>query len=239
MKDFFTPQHTVKFLRQCEQEGINTHQFSTATKAMEVYRTLRQQGSKLQLIGLHSKRDDVGQIVQAARPIAMAHHGGVTDRLFREGREAEVHDFVKAVHDQGVLAGVSAHNPECIQRIADAGWEVDFFMTCLYYITRPKNPDAAAESRPALDGPDVGYIFYQDDPRDMCNVIRQVSQPCLAFKILGAGRRCTNQATVRDAFRFALEHIKPSDGVIVGMYTRHFDQVRANAQYTRQLAGLA
>ena len=30
-----------------------------------------------------------------------------------------MHDYVKAVHDQGVLAGVSAHNPDNIKRIAE------------------------------------------------------------------------------------------------------------------------
>jgi hypothetical protein len=87
-----------------------------------------------------------------------------------------------------------------------------------------------------LEGPDVGYRFYATDPQVMCKVIRQVKQPCLAFKILGAGRRCANQPMVRKAFQFAFRHIKPTDGVIVGMYPRHFNQVGANTQYTRQLS---
>ena len=239
MKSYFTPPRTVDFLKQCEREGINTHQFSTATKATEIYRSLRQQGSKLQLIGLHSKRDDIGQIVDAVHPIALVHHGGATDKLFREGREAEVHDFVKTAHDRGVMAGVSAHNPDCIKRIADEGWEVDFFMTCFYYLTRPEPPDTSGPSSPVLEGPRGHYTFYQNDPRAMCDVIGQVKQPCLAFKILGAGRRCDSQKMVYNAFQFAFTHIKSSDAVIVGMYPRRFDQVRANAQYTRRLGVLA
>ena len=86
-----------------------------------------------------------------------------------------------------------------------------------------------------LPGPDVGYTFYRTDPGAMCEVIRQVEQPCLAFKILGAGRRCANQEDVREAFQFAFENIKPGDAVIVGMYPRRFDQAGANARYTRQL----
>jgi len=235
MREYFTSRRTLEFLRQCERAGINTHQFSTASKATEVYRTLREQGSKLQLIGLHAKREDIKGIIESVGPIGMAHHGGVTDRLFREGRNGEVRDFTKAVHDQGLLAGVSAHNPDCIRRIADEGWEVDFFMTCFYYITRKEPPSGPAESLPVLAGPDVGYTFYKTDPRTMCKVIRQVEQPCLAFKILGAGRRCASQEVVREAFRFAFENIKPSDAVIVGMYPRRFDQVGANTEYTQQV----
>lgn len=235
MKAYFTPRHTLDFLRQCERAGINTHQFSGSSHAIDVYRTLRDQGSRLHLIGLYSKRADVKPVVRSLAPIGLVHHGGVTDKLFRQGRSGEVHDFVKAVHDQGVLAGVSAHNPDCIQRIADEGWDVDFFMTCFHYLTREKTASPPADAGPILEGPDVSYRFYANDRGVMCKVVRQVKQPCLAFKILGAGRRCANQQMVREAFQFALEHIKPTDGVIVGMYPRHFNQVDANSQYTRQL----
>jgi len=234
MRSYFTPQQRLAFLQQCEREGINTHQFSQASKAPDVYRRLREQGSKLQLICLNKKREDIKSLNEATRPIAMVHHGGVTDALFREGRSGVVHDFVKAVHDAGLLAGVSAHNPDCIKRIVDEGWPVDFFMTCFHYLSRVKPPEGVTAAS-VLEGPAVEPTFYKDDPAAMCEVIRQVKQPCLAFKILGAGRRCANQKTVREAFQFAFTHIKPSDAVIVGMYPRHFDQVRANAEYTRQV----
>ncbi len=217
MKAYFTAERTLAFLQECERAGINAHQFSAAAGTTEVLRTLREQGANLQLIALYSKREDIAPVAKTVAPIAMAHHGGVTDRLFAQGQSAQVHDFVKAVHDQGLLAGVSTHNPDCVQRIADEGWKVDFFMTCFYYITRPKTAVAPDEARPVLAGPDVGYTFYADDPARMCKVIRQVDQPCLAFKILGAGRRCENQEMVRAAFEFAFAHIKPGDAVIVGM----------------------
>ena len=69
----------------------------------------------------------------------------------------------------------------------------------------------------------------------MTQVVRQVKQPCLGFKILGAGRLCSNQQTVRAAFKFAFENLKPTDGVIVGMFPWSFDEVSANAQFTSEL----
>jgi hypothetical protein len=48
---------------------------------------------------------------------------------------------------------------------------------------------------------------------------------------------CASQDQVKEAFRFAFQHIKPTDGVIVGMYPRFFDEIRANAQYARELGG--
>jgi len=70
----------------------------------------------------------------------------------------------------------------------------------------------------------------------MTKVARQVDQPCLGFKILAAGRMCNRQQKVEAAFRFAFENLKPTDGVIVGMYPRYHDQISENAEYTRKFA---
>jgi len=226
MKEYFTTERTVQFLLDCERAGITAHQYSSASNTAEILRTVRQRGSKMQFLCLDAGRNGIKAMVEAVQPIAMVHHGGVTDRLFSEGKSGEVHDYVKAAHDQGVLAGVSAHNPECIKRIADEGWEVDFFMTCFHFLTRKHGPPL-----PTLE---IGYPFYADDPRIMTDVVRQVKQPCLGFKILAAGRKCASEPSVKEAFRFAFQHIKPTDGVIVGMYPRFFDEIHANAQYTRE-----
>jgi len=230
MKQYFTPERTVEFLQNCERAGITTHQFADPEKALLYLRPLRERGSQMTFICLHSQREKIKDAVAQAQPIALAHHGGATDRLFAEGRAGEVHDYVKAAHDAGVLAGVSAHNPDCIKRVADEGWEADFFMCCFYFLTR-KTFQKDAEI-PMLD---FGLPFFRDDPKVMTQVIRQVKQPCLGFKILGAGRLCSSQQTVRAAFKFAFENIKPTDGVIVGMFPWYFDEVSANAQYTREL----
>lgn len=233
MKEYFTPERTVAFLRQCEEAGINIHQFSTPHLAEAYIRPLREQGSKMKFICLHSQRDKIDEAVELAAPIAMVHHGGATDRLFKEGQVQRVHDYCKAVHDHGMLAGVSAHNPDCIKRVADEDWEVDLFMNCFYFITRKTvYPDFDV---PTLD---TSYPFFKDDPKVMTEVIRQVKQPCLGFKILGAGRLCSSQETVRAAFKFAFENIKPIDGVIVGMFPWYFDEVGANTEYTRQLGAV-
>ena len=134
-----------------------------------------------------------------------------------------------------VLAGVSAHNPDCIKKVADEGWDVDLFMTWFYYLTR--TPEELEEMPPVVTL-QIGYPFFASDPMAMTQVIRQLDQPCLGFKILAAGRMCGRNHKVEAAFRFAVKHIKPTDGVIVGMYPRHTDQIRQNAQYTRQFGNL-
>jgi hypothetical protein len=238
MVDYYTTDRAAEMLLACERAGINTHQFSTSgiAKAEAILNKVREQGSKMQFICLGSKLEEVPSIVERTHPFAIVHHGGATDRLFDEGKSQRVHDYVKATHDQGLLAGVSAHNPDNIRTIADGGWEVDFFMTCFYFVSR-KPLVKPGEQPPPSETLDISYTFYRNDPVVMTAVVRQVKQPCLGFKILAAGRMCKSQETVRNAFRFAFENIKPTDGVIVGMYPRFFDEITANVEYARQCAG--
>jgi len=199
-------------------------------KPVEALRKARERGSKIHFICIHNdSRGPLEKVIQEMSPIAILHHGGVTDRLFRDGKADAVHDFVKRVHDTGRLAGVSSHCPQNIQRIADEGWEVDLFMTCLYYVTRP-----AEEQRKMLGKVAVYEPFFESDREDMTAVIRKVPKPCLAFKILAAGRVCWSQKEVEGAFKYAFSRIKKTDGVIVGMFPRYEDEIRLNAEYTRR-----
>jgi hypothetical protein len=231
MKEYFTIERVVEFLQKCEEAGITMHQSSFR---LDYFNLLRESGSKMQIINLQSKRENIREVIATARPAGIVHHGGVTDRLFAEGSAGKVHDFVKEVKDNGLLAGVSAHNPDVIKKIADEGWDVDFFMTCFYYLTRKEGMEAIEKT----ELPVGSYHFLKDDPTVMTAVIRQVKQPCLAFKILGAGRKCATQEDVRAAFKFAFENIKPIDGVIVGMFPWFFDEIEANVQYTKEFGKL-
>ncbi len=237
MKQWFEPPRSIDFLLDCERAGITAHQYSDSPRARVTLQGARERGSKLHFLALHSGREKLAEFVQATQPVAIAHHGGGTDVKFAQGKAQEVHDYVKAVHDLGLLAGVSAHNPDCIKRVADEGWEVDYFMTCFYFVSRKRLDEIAGKKEEDANPPllvDPHHSFHRNDPDVMTAVARQVKQPCLGFKILGAGRQCNNQDVVKRAFRYALTRMKPTDGVIVGMFPWAFDEVGANASYARE-----
>ena len=232
MREYFTEERTAEFLLKCQSEGITAWQYDYTDKAVAALRIARSKGLKLNLICLHAERSHdapIKKVIDDTGPIAMVHHGGVTDAMFRAGQQQKVRDFVKKVHDAGLLAGVSAHNPDNIKRIADEGWENDLFMTCFYYVTRPRE-----DQEKLLGKVTVGEPFFKSDPEDMTKVVKQVKQPCLGFKILAAGRSCWSKYSVEKAFKFALANIKPTDGVIVGLFPEFYDEVRADAGYTRK-----
>lgn len=66
--------------------------------------------------------------------------------------------------------------------------------------------------------------------------VRQVKRPCLAFKILAAGRLCKDKQSVEKAFAFAYANIKPTDAVIVGLFPIFNDEIKEDAALARKYA---
>lgn len=172
--------------------------------------------------------------VAALGPIGIAHHGNRTDEKFRDGQMDRVRDFTRAVHDAGLPAGVSTHNPAVVAYIEDKGWEFEYYMTCLYRVSR-----TGEEVRSEFGEAPLGEAFMENDPARMTNMICSTGKTCFAFKLLAAGRSVRNAQAVRNAFRYALGNIKPQDAVIVGMFPKFRDEIRENVDIVVQVSGEA
>ena len=233
MVQYFTLERTTEFILHCEKQGITTWQTSYSTKVRDALRAARERGSKIQVIMLTSgKQLDVFDEILAMKPIAIVHHGNVTDTHFLMGKPEVVRDYVKRVHDAGFVAGVSTHNPDVLARIEDSGWENDFYMTCLYNVSRTQD-----ELKKMVGDAPLGELFLASDPQRMTARVREIKKPCLAFKILAAGRVSGTAAGVEKAFEFAYRNIKPTDGVIVGMFPVLHDEVKQDADLARRFGG--
>ncbi|HYV27691.1 MAG TPA: hypothetical protein VFA77_09175 [Candidatus Eisenbacteria bacterium] len=66
-------------------------------------------------------------------------------------------------------------------------------------------------------------------------MIQKAPKPCLAYKVLAAGRRVESPSQVRQCFETAFANIKPTDAVIVGMWQQFGDQVGDNAAIVREI----
>jgi len=234
MRRYFTPDRVVEFLHQCEQAGINTWQSGPAN--LDDYERHRSQGGQLQYISLACDDDSnpgpLARVLQV-RPIGVAHHGEVTDRLFKSGQIGQVQDFLKRVRDTGVMVGVSTHMPAVVDHVESRGWDVDFYMTCAY--ERHRTREELKDLLGCVPIP-IREVYLEEDPPRMFEAMRQTTKPCLAFKILAAGRLCDRQETVERAFESTFAQIKPNDAVIVGMWPEFEDQVALNAGYVRRFS---
>jgi hypothetical protein len=230
-----TPERVVDLIRFAEAKGINTWQNSYAERTLADLEKYRAAGGKMNWLCLGKpdwdRRPEL--IADAARrkPIGIAPHGSLAERLHREKKLDVLVDLLKRIRDQGVLVGLSAHNPALIALSEERGWDVDYYMCCLYYLTRPR------EELETLMGGNVplGEVYLPGDPARMFKVIQATGKPCLAYKLLAAGRRIDSPAEVRRSFENAFANIKPTDAVIVGMYQQLSDQVSENATIVREL----
>jgi hypothetical protein len=237
MKRYFAPERVQDLLRRCEEVGINTWQSGPAN--LEAYAEHRKRGGKLQYLALaHEDQNDpdVLKRLRAAGTLGIAHHGEVTDSLFKQGRIDAAREFCKKTRDAGAMVGVSTHMPAVVDHVVSKGWDIDFFMCCVYERHRTR------EELKALLG-DVPIplreVYLEGDPPRMFRAMRQTDKPCLAFKILAAGRLCDRQETVGQAFESTFQQLKPNDAVIVGLYPEYEDQAEINADYVKCFSPLS
>jgi hypothetical protein len=233
MLGYFTAERVVEYLNRVQQSGINTLQArGDYHRILHWFELFRRQGGRLHWIAqTASEMSDVFQnirVLAAAGAIGIYHHGTRTDKCWLAGRIDTVRDYLACMRDAGVQVGLGTHTPEVIEYAEEHGWDVDFYMACFYNINRKPRESALISSR----GATVAEEFLDEDPPRMCRTILQTPKTCLAFKILGAGRRCATQQDVAAAFRFAFANIKPTDAVVVGMFPKYLDQIALNVRYT-------
>jgi hypothetical protein len=229
MKEYYTPEQILKTLRRCQEVGINCWQSGEVN--LELYRRFIDEGGKMHYISLAAQRPSAIDTLARGGCIAIAHHGEVTDRLFKDGQIDKIHDYLKRIRDAGLQVGVSTHMPDVVDAVESKGWDVDFYMTCVY--ERHRSAEALEEllgQAPVR----VGEVYLPLDPPRMFKVMNQTKRPCLAFKILAAGRLSDRHQWVERAFRETLESIKPNDGIIIGIYDRYSDQPLEDAEFVRR-----
>ena len=233
MRQYYTPEQILKTLRRCQDVGINCWQ--SGGGSYEMYRRFVGQGGKMHYLSINSNPEDIEKIARAGG-IGIAHHGETTDNLFKAGKLDKIHDFLKRVRDAGLMVGVSTHMPAVIEAIEDKGWDVDYYMACVYERHR-----SAAELKKLLGQVPIPVpeVYLQEDPARMFKVVRQTKRHCLAFKILAAGRLSERKAWVEKAFRETFQSIKANDAVIVGIYDQYSDQPAEDAEYTRRFSSLS
>lgn len=236
MVDYFTAANVKKLLRECEDAGINVWQSRGDRHIMRLLNEYRLEGGGIQWIGqtaseLADAQRNVSEMA-AMKPIAIYHHGSQTDRLWAAGNIELARETLKTIRQAGVLVGLGTHIPEVVDYVEEKGWDVDFYMTCLYNLTRTND-----EAQRVAGGPVDGEFFWDPDRERMLRRVRQTRKPCLVFKVYGATRKCGSPEQMRDALRQVFRYAKPSDAVVIGMFPKYKEQVRENCRLVAEAVG--
>jgi hypothetical protein len=248
MMDWFTDERIVKFLLDCERAGINTWQASYNDRMPRQFPKIRGGGCKIQWICLAASWHldpklprTIDAVVEGTikcaeaaaklQPIGIAFHGWATDMLYREGKLDRLKEFVHRVHDLGIAAGLSTHNPVILEALESKSFGNDFYMASLHYLSR-----RAEDWRRDMGHVPVGECYIASDRAAMCQVVRRVPKPTLVYKVLAAGRLCDSPQQVRDAFEFTYKNIKPTDATIIGLYPKFYpDQIAQDTRMVREI----
>jgi hypothetical protein len=229
-----TPERVVELLKHCEACGLNTWQNSYAERTLSDLDRYRAAGGKMHWLCLGKPDWDQRPelIAEAAKrkPLGIAPHGALAERLHRQHKLPELVDLLKRIRDQGVLVGLSAHNPALIELAEEKRWDVDYYMCCLYYLTRPREEFARI-----LGEIPHGEIYLPSDRERMLRTVRAAKKPCLVYKIFAAGRLDLSPEGVRQNFKDTLAGIKSGDAIIAGMFQEFGDQVGMNARFIHEL----
>ena len=230
----------IALLRRCETLGIHACQIGFRPGEAFIEEMLRAhyaEGGRLRWIAtFYSSPDDRESATkELARllkmdppPIGVQQVGNTSDRLARLGKLDLSLDNLKRFRDAGLLAGLGSHNHEVIDHAESKGWDLDFYQCCFY------------RSVFSFDPAKAGKELYEEEARSaMTRTIRRVSKPCIAFKVLAAGRHGGSPQAVEAALRFAFGNIKPTDVVLLGMWQKHKDQVGENVAIARKILGAA
>lgn len=235
-KEYHTPERVVATLKRAEEVGINGWQNSLTERSLADLTRYRAEGGTMNWFCLSPGSDwynEPNLVFEAAKhnPLGMAPHGGgVGHRCLRENRLDLLQDILKRIRDTGVLVGLSVHDPRLLHIAEDEAWDLDYYMTGLY------NLHGGQEKFTEKFGyAPLGEIYAREDRDAMCAAIRRTDKPCIVFKVLAAGRTIGSPEQIRAEVKFAIEHIKPIDPLLLGMYQQFGDQIGANAALITEL----
>lgn len=127
---------------------------------------------------------------------ALYMQGEILGRLVRAGDLKAIRDFADYARTKNVPVGVAGHDPEH-HYIVDRMDLVDFHVVPFFNCVKDN--------------------FRLEDLEAATRLIRYLRKPCIAYKVLGAGR-----IQPRMGFSYALRNIKPNDCILVGI-SRHED----------------
>lgn len=229
MIDYFTAARVKQLLRDCEAAGINTWQSRGDRHIMRLLNEYRLEGGGIQWIAqTASEVADVPRNIDTMadmKPIGIYHHGSQTDKFWLSGKIEQAREMLKVIRQTGCLVGLGTHIPEVVDYVESKDWDVDFYMTCLYNLSRTPEEASKLAGRPVQD-----ELFWDPDREKMLARVRQTAKPCLIFKVYAASRQCGSAEQMLAALRLAAGYAKPTDCFVIGMFPKYKEQVRENCR---------
>lgn len=224
MREYHTVERIKETWARAEAAGINTMVTNNETPhVLQAVREYLRGGGVLQWIAQVNSRakPDVTEAVKEAVEIgckAIYFHGAQVEEFYSRRDSEGLRHWCKVARSFGIPVGVAGHAPE-VHLWVNSLDIVDFHAVCFF------NCGSLHSGK--------GHKFRLCDVVPAAAATRAIAKPCIAYKIMGAGR-----IEPQMAFEYAFENIKPTDVVNVGMHRGDKDDMVAeNAALVREIIG--
>lgn len=217
MLHFYSARQIKATLALAEQLGITTLIARADAHIIRLLTEYWDEGGKIQWIAQTCTElgmpDGVAQRAIKGGASAVYIHGGQMDYFKHHNQPDPVQAALDIIHAAGLPAGIAGHF-HTTHLWAAEHFDFEFHM-CSYY-----NPS----DRTMYSGHKSGIteVYAQEDRENMVGVIAGLSRPAIHYKILAAGRN-----DPREAFEFAARHLRPIDGVCVGVFLKNKPEMLA------------
>jgi len=218
MRAFYTDERVMAVLDEAADHGITAVWTPCYDHWIRLWNRYQERGGKLKIwVG---QPDPKPELMKSAIT-ACAKNGGRAiciqgeriDQQVQAGRWDVVRDWLEHIKSYGLPAGMATHRPQTHLMAEERGMPTDFYHQCVY---QPEN-------------------YSQKCLELALATIRKLNKPVVAYKVLAAGR-----IRPETAFTRLFAHLKPKDGLCVGVFPRdNAGQVAENASLAQRLSAQA
>ena len=218
MQEYYTDERIMAVLDEAAEHGITAVWTPVYDRWVRLWNKYREKGGKLRTwIGQPDPGPEQmkSHITTAAKNGAKAIciQGVQIDGQVGAGRWDVIRGWLEHIHSFDLPAGMATHQPFTHPMAEEKKLPTDFYHQCFF---QPEN-------------------YSLDCRQKAIETIRKLDKPVVGYKVLAAGR-----IAPAEGFAFALKHLRPKDGMCVGVFPKDDpDQLAENSTLVRKLTGRA
>jgi len=197
MKEYYTDERIVAIMDEAAALGITAVVAPVYARWIALWKKYAAGGGKLKSWISQPDKGELGTIeadIDASAKNGAAAvwiQGHQVEETLDAGKGDVIKGWVEHMKKVGLVAGLASHRPHVLPECEKRGYGADFYAQCCYI------PDE-----------------YKPEQRDKAmETIKALPKPVIAYKVMAAARN-----KPEEAFQFVFKHIRPGDGVCVGVF---------------------
>jgi hypothetical protein len=248
MLDYHTEDRILEAIYKMEELGINTMLPLADPYIIRILQHYRSNGGKMNFIfqtyapmmACHETAEISIRQMLSVQPIGIYISGTFTDVRFETGRKNEITDMISLFRETDIKLGIGTHHPDLITLSEREGWNVDFYMACMYNLRKGRE----GEESGFITGKNKSNVrqIIPSDRALMLGALKKVDKPIIAFKIFAGGQMLVEKqenerrALIMDTYDTVFGSLKPNDIAVMGIYQKYHDQLTENVSVFNEWA---